>query len=172
MPRKIVDESGAELAPAAPGGLVAADRSAVVDAAIALMEMVPEAVDDDGTGIIANLLAAENWEDLNSQTKLPAGKELVGETLVLRAISRRVSELEDDDEGTGIKLPHYLIIDSVRSGLGTGVRWQTSSPGLVVPIVKLYVWGKFPATVRIDQSDKPTKKGFRPLNLNVLAVNG
>lgn len=172
MPRKIVDESGTELAPAAPGGLIAADKAAVLDMAVSLMEMIPEAVDDDGTGIIANLLAAEGWEDLNTQAKLPAGKDLVGETLVLRAVSRRVSEIEDDEEGNGFSLPHYLIIDSVRSGLATEVRWQTSSPGLVVPICKLYVWGKFPATVRIDQSDKPTKRGFRPLNLNVLAVNG
>lgn len=172
MVRKTIDETGAEVAPAPPGTLAVADKAAVLEAARALLDLVPDATDDDGTGIIARLLEAEGWEDLNQLSKLPAGKDLVGVTMVIRAIAKRESDIEPEDDETGIRLDHYLVIDAVRSGLGTELRWQTSAPALVLPIAKLYVWGKFPATCTIRKAEKPTKRGFWPLNLEVQAVNG
>ena len=172
MAGKTVDQTGREVPPAPPQGLVVADRAAVLEAATALLDLIPDAVDDDGSGIIARLLDAESWEDLNQDSKLPAGKDIHGRDLVVRGMVKRFSDIEPEDDDLGVRLPHYLVIDSVYSGKGTEVRWQTSAPGLVIPLCKLYVWGKLPATVHIHQADKPTKRGFRPLNLEVLSVNG
>lgn len=171
MARQTIDETGAEVVPARAGALQTYTLDQVQDMATAMLDTVPDAVDDDGAGIIARLIEADGWEDLNSESKLPNGQDLVGVMQVLRAISKRPSDLGGEDETTGIKLPYYLMVDSVRSGLGTELRWQTSAPALVVPIIKLFAWGKLPATVEITKADKPTKRGFYPLGLRVHAVN-
>lgn len=170
MTRKIIDESGAEVVPARAGEPVVWTRSQVEVAASALLESIPDMVDDDGSGIYGRLLDAQDWEDLNSESKLPAGKDLVGKRLRVGAIGKRPSDMVAEDGDPGFRLDFYLVIDSVDTATGEMIRWQTSAPGLVLPLAKLHQFGKLPAIVYITQAEKPTKRGFRPINLTVLAV--
>jgi hypothetical protein len=168
--RKTVDESGAELAQANAGPTGVADPAAIFDAAVALIEDIPEAPDGDGLGIIGALLDADDWEDLNRDAHLPNGKDVAGQRLRVSSLARRLSDLGADDGTGGVRLPHYLVIDSVNIDTGEVVRWQTSAPALVVPLAKLHRWGRLPAIVQVNRADKPTKAGFYPLNLHVHAV--
>lgn len=170
MTRKIIDQQGNSTLPARAGDPRELDLAAVTDMAIAMGDSVPEAVSDDGAGIIGNLIGAGSWEDLNTISKLPNGKDMTGRRIIVQAIARRPSELQADDDATGVKLPYYLVVDAVDERTGESVRWQTSAPALVVPLIKLHGWGKFPALVEVRQSDKATARGFRPLNLFVHAV--
>lgn len=171
MAGKTIDQTGAEVSGPGARTLVPADRQAVLEAAASLLALIPDAPDDDGSAILSRLLSAEGWEDLNSQGRLPNGKDVAGPELVVRDLVRRPTELEPDEDGTVIKLDYYLVVDSVTLGRGTELRWQTSAPALVFPLAKLYVWRKLPAVVQVKQSDKATRRGFRPLNLTVLSVN-
>lgn len=172
MAGKTIDQAGNAVVPARAGALQTYTLDQVTDMAIALLDQVPDAVDDDGAGIIARLIEANTWEELNQESKLPAGKDLAGVMMSVQAIAKRPSDINtEDEEGSGIKLPYYLMIDAIRVGHGTELRWQTSAPGLVVPLIRLYLWGKFPAGVEIVRADKATKRGFFPVSLRVHTVN-
>jgi len=170
MTRKTIDEQGNSTLPARAGDPKVFDIAGVVDMALAMASMVPDAVDDDGSGIIGNLLEATSWEDLNAQSKLPNGKDVAGRRLIVQALAKRQSDLTADEDSSGIKLPFYLIVDAVDERTGEAVRWQTSAPALVVPLIKLHGWSKLPALCEVRKADKPTKRGFYPLNLHVHAV--
>jgi hypothetical protein len=171
MGSKTVDEQGNEVATTRAVTPVPADRAAVEQAARALLALIPDAPEDDGSAIMARLLGATDWEQFNEQAKLPNGKDMARRELVVRGMVKRPSELEAEPDGTGLRLDHYLVVDSVTLGGGEEVRWQTSAPALVVPLAKLWVWKKLPAVVRVDVAEKATRRGFRPLNLTVLSVN-
>ena len=171
MPRKVIDQTGAEVATTGPATLVPANRADVERAARELVTMIPEMPEGDGAGILAAILNATTVDELSRQSKLPAGKDLVGVEMKIYDVHRMPSDLEGEDDGTGIRLDDYVIVDALTGRDGTELRWQTSAPGLVLPIAKLYVWGKLPAVIRIQQADKPTKRGFRPLNVAVHATS-
>lgn len=147
------------------GRLTPADRSAIEQTFVALLDRVPDAVDDDGFGIFAGLVNAENWEDLNQQSKLPDARAMVGRRLKVFTVTKRPSDLAEG-------FSHYLIVEAADLTSGESVMFQTSSAGVAVPLIKLHVWGKLPAQVLISEPDKLTKAGHKPLNLTVLAVNG
>ena len=168
MAKTTVDESGAEVAAQPRGNLVPADRAAIQQAALALIQMIPDMPESDGAGILADILNAESPDDLNRGTKLPSGPDLAPCQLVITDVHKMPSDLAGDDDDTGVRLGHYLIIESTSGPYREPIRWQTSAPGLVLPIAKLYAWGKLPALVEIKESDKPTRRGFRPLNLTVV----
>jgi hypothetical protein len=170
MTRKIIDGDGNETVPARAGDPKSTSIAAVTDMALALSGAIPDAVDDDGSGIIGRLLEADSWEDLNSEAGLPNGKDVAGRRLITQAIAKRQSDLVADEDSSGIKLPFYLVIDAVDERTGEAVRWQTSAPALVVPLMKLHLWAKLPALTEVRKADKPTKRGFYPLNMHVHAV--
>jgi hypothetical protein len=149
--------------PKASARIVSASRAELEGVFHDMLEAVPDAVDDDGFGIIAGLLEAEDWEGLNRESKLPDAVDQAGKQLKWTDVSKRPSDL-------GEGLPYYLIIDAVNVATGEAVKFQTSAPGVVIPAIKLQQWGKLPALCQIEKSAKPTKAGFYPLNVTVLAV--
>lgn len=170
MAAKTIDQAGTEVVPARAGALKQYTIADVTDMALAMLAGVPEAADDDGAGIIGRLLDADNWEELNQESKLPNGQDVAGVKMAVQAIAKRASDLAADETGTGIQLGWYLMIDAVRTGHGDQLRWQTSAPGLMVPLMKLHQWGKLPAVVEVTRADKPTKRGFYPLSMTVHAI--
>lgn len=164
---RTVDESGKAVQTKRAPQLVQANRADVQEAAEALIMQLPELPDSDGMGIYAAMLNAEDWEDLGVQSKLPAGKDLVGVEMKIVDVYRKISDLEDTEEdSTGVKLSHFLVIDALIENDTKDLRWQTSAAGLAFPITKLAVWGKLPAKITIQESDK-TRRGFKPLNVKI-----
>lgn len=168
---KIVDESGAEVATTRPGNPVPADRAAVLTAARQLMDLVPDAPDDDGAGILARIIGAESWEDLNAENTLPNAQDMVRRQLRYTGVVKRPSDLASEDDGTGIKLDHYLVCDAVDINNGEVVRFQTSAASVALVIAKMVAFGKVPFVGTILAADKPTRRGYRPLNLTVESVH-
>lgn len=168
MAKETVDETGTEVAQASRGNLVPADRAAVQEAALVLIRMIPDMPESDGAGIIADLLNATSPDELNRSSKLPAGQDLGGTEMTITDVHKLPSDLDGEDDGTGVKLGHYLIVDALVGTWRKPLRWQTSAPGLAVPVAQLYVWGKLPAHVRINRADKPTRRGFYPMNMEII----
>ena len=171
MRNKIIDETGAEVDTTKPTNPVPADRGAVLLAARELMALVPDAPEDDGSGILGRILAADDWEDLNSQTSLPNAKDVANRTLRYTGVVKRESDLETEDDGSGLRLDHYLVVDAVDIHNGEVVRFQTSAASVTLAIAKMVAFGKVPFVGTIRPVDKPTRRGFRPLNLTVEAVS-
>lgn len=170
MRGNIVDGSGREVEATPRGNPVPADRGAVLTAARALMDLVPDAPEDDGSGILARIIGAENWEELNSENTLPNAKDMAGRQLRYTAVYKRLSDLETEDDGTGLKLDHYLVCDAVDVNKGEMVRFQTSAGSVALAIAKMVAFGKVPFIGTIKQSEKTTRRGFRPLNLTIDGV--
>jgi len=149
--------------PAASKAVSARPRAEIEAAFEALLATVPDAVDDDGFAIIAGLIEADDWEGLNRDATLPNAEAMVGRRLKVTGITKRPADM-------GQSMSHYLIADAIDTRTGEVLRWQTSSPGVAVVLVKLHGWGKIPAIIEIAKAPKPTKAGFYPLNTTVLAV--
>jgi hypothetical protein len=171
MRSRTVDQTGAEVVPGKVGEPRALDRAQVETAALALLDLVPDVPEDDGTGIFARLLDADDWEGLNLESKLPNGKDVVGRRLNVSVIGKRVSEVEVEEGSSKFRLPYYLVVDSTDIDNGEMVRWQTSAPALVLSLAKLHQWGKLPAVVQVSEGGKDRPGMSRPLNLTVLAVH-
>jgi hypothetical protein len=163
--RKAITEDGQPTLPTVYKGGSAIDRVAFEESALALLEAIPEAGENDDIAIYAQLLAAESVEDFEVGGHLPAGRDLVGRRLKVEALSRRVSDIEDPDADAKFRLPFYVIPESVDVDSGEAVRWQTSSPGLVIPLAKLHMWGQLPAVVRIVETGKEKAGRSRALGL-------
>jgi hypothetical protein len=144
--------------------IVTRDRAEIERQFAALLEAVPDAVDDDGFGIQQALIEAETWEDLNKESKLPDAPSQAGKHLKVFSIAKRRSEIAEG-------LPYYLIVESVNTANGEAIRWQTSAASVAIVLVKLHSFGKLPALIRIDKAEKPTKAGFYPCNVTVLGVD-
>ena len=170
MSKQTVTETGEVVEYGPSGTVVPADLTAVLEAAIGLLDLIPELPESDGSGIIADLINAETWEDLNRGSHLPAGRDLAGLELVITDVHKRASDIEEDEDDYRVRLPSYLIIDGYQQQPRKPLRWQTSSPGLAVPIMKLYAWGKLPAYVTIVEATSKSNPRFKPLNLIVRAV--
>lgn len=170
MNKQTVTETGEVVEYGPRGTVVPADLAAVTEAAQALLGMIPDLPESDGSGIIADLINAESWEDLNRGGHLPAGRDLAGVDLIITDVHKRVTDIEADEDDYRVRLTHYLIMESLTSVDRKPIRWQTSAPGLVVPIAKLYSWGKLPAHVTIVEAESKSNPRFKPLNLKVRAV--
>jgi hypothetical protein len=168
---KTINPDGTETVPARAGDPRALSKVEVEQAAAALLSTIPDVAEDDGTGILAGILAADDWEGLNMDSHLPNGKDQVGRKLSVQALAKRQSEIEVEDGVTKFRLTHYLIVDSADVDSGEFVRWQTSAPALVLGLAKLHSFGKLPAVIEVYEGGKDRPGLSRPLNLRVHAVH-
>lgn len=137
-------------------------RAAQIEEYGRMILAVPEAEDDDGFGIIAGVLEAGSWEDLNTGGGLPEAEDFEGKRMVIRSITRRESTVE------GAESPWYFVVDA-DSGQPdfASMRFATSSRTIMAQLVKCHVHGWFPIVATVVKSDKATRKGFRPLSLRI-----
>lgn len=160
---KTITENGESTAPALFGAGSALDRQAFEESILTLLSAIPEAGENDDISVYAQLMAAQSVDDFDTGGHLPAGRDLVGRRLKVESFARRVSDIEDDDSDGKFRLPFYLVIESVDTDSGEGVRWQTSAPGIVIVLAKLYSWGQLPAIGHIVEQGKEKAGRSRPL---------
>lgn len=140
----------------------------------AYLAAIPEALDDDGFGMVMDILNASDKSQLIGEPELPSAKDLAEDKNlaghVFRIpgtdIVRRKSTLIDDD-GTE-REGWYLIVPAIDKNTGTLVRFNTSAGTVLAKLVKIAGENWFPCDVTFTLADK-TKSGFRPVNMNVLA---
>ena len=115
--------------------------------------------DENATSILPGILAnAENPLDLFAAGELDAVKNHLGEELTILSVDGvRNSDFE---EGLGI----YLIVTAATPD-GEEIRLAVGSTDGVAKLAALHEMGAFPWKVAFEQSTKPTKNGFFPINL-------
>jgi hypothetical protein len=130
-----------------------------------MLALVPDAEDDDGTGIILDILQATSWEGVNTEGSMPDAEKMLHKEVKVLQISKRESTIEESDTG------FYLVVDYV-DGNGEPGKFQTSSRTITAQLVRLWMLDAFPALVKVCKGDKPTRRGFWPLSLQVIAATG
>lgn len=130
-----------------------------------ILDSIPWDEDDDGTGILTRMLEAQTWEDLNVLGNLPSLESLSPCRLKVLKIAKRESDL-------GGRMPVYLLVDAVNPDSGEMVKFNTSAGQPFLAMAMLHHMGNLPALIEVKPSDKPTRRGYRPLNLTVLAADG
>lgn len=129
----------------------------------AMIMAVPEATEDDGTGMVLQVLNATNWEAVNLGDKLPSFKDLIGKEFQVLAVERRIG---DEQFGGG----WYLVADCVDKRTGETFRAQTSAGVAMAQLVALHNLGAFPVILRVESAN--TRGGREAVNLRVLASGG
>lgn len=128
-----------------------------------MVTMIPEAEVSDGSEMVADVLMATSWEQLNDEAKLPSFEDLAPASFRVNAVTRAVSDIEG---GLGF----YLLVDCQRQD-GTTFKAQTSSAIPMAKLTKLFLLGALPAVVTVSKAQKATRGGKFPLNLHVDAVS-
>jgi len=132
---------------------------------IARLEAIPEpASDDGGLSMVADILSADTWEDLiGDQSGLPKAELVSGKEMLFHSIERHDSTLPDSP------LPYFLVVTCTSLETGEVIRFQTSATTIVAKLVKMAEFGAFPFVGSMHKSTKPTRAGYYPMNLNILA---
>lgn len=148
----------------AAGPVVPKDPQALLEAYPGLVMAIPLAEGGDGSEMVADILAAESWEQLNGdEGSLPNARAVKGRELKVHGITRH----ESTEEGG---IGWYLVIESTDIHTGELVRWQTSSMMVMAKLVKLSQLRCYPALVKISEAEKATKAGRKPLDMAVLSA--
>ena len=135
-----------------------------------MRDSIPEAVDGDGAGMVADILNAESVDQLVGETEFPSAKDIAerypNQMFRLEPnLVRRESTIESE---TDYKMPFYIIA-SLRSQNGETIRFNTSAATVLAKVLKLHQFNALPAVVSFSLADA-TKKGFRPVNMTVHSV--
>lgn len=129
-----------------------------------ILDRIPEPADDDGTGMIIDILNAKTADDLLGEAELPSAQDIAEryprKMFLITDLIRRDSDLDNG-------MPYYVIASLVDESTGETIRINTSAATPLAKIAKLYDFGALPARVAFTLSDKPTKAGYRPVNMTV-----
>jgi hypothetical protein len=124
----------------------------------AMVTAIPE---DDGNAmddILATVLAAATWEDLNKAWESAKGEKLAGRMLRIDTITRHESELAGS-------LGFFLVAKGVDTRTGESIAWPTGSIGVMAQLVRAYLQGWLPLFAEVVIAPRPTKSGFRPQHI-------
>ena len=131
--------NGKSMAPR-PGGQDLARREQVTAAFVQLVNQVPDAPEGDITDLLGPILAAKSWEELNTLDNLPSSKTMLGHTVRVDAIAKKVSE---KDTLTG----YYLLCEGIDTTTGYKGRFTAGGEQAVAVLSQLHVLGALPALV-------------------------
>lgn len=138
-------------------------RTAVLDRLSQMIAALPDALDDDGTGILVGILGASTWEGVNTEGTMPNAEKMAGIRQKIVSLGKKPSDIEGG-------LPFYVVVEAVHADTGEMLKWQTSSDTIVAQLMRLAMLGNIPALVTVEKAPKPTKAGFYPMSLRVHAA--
>lgn len=149
-----------------PGKVLAEplSREVILAQYSAVLEEIPFAEDDGGLSIIANILTATTWEELNRENELDNLQDFVGKRVKVIKLERRISDIEGG-------MPWYLMVDAIDADTGELVKINTSAGSPMAKLAMLHHFGNLPALVKVTKAEKATKAGFFPLDVDVLMVD-
>ena len=139
-----------------------AQRDEVLSRFADMARVLPVAEDDATTSIIDQILKATVVEELDAPGRDTDGDALVGVTFEVQAVTVHTS---DYTEGLGV----FLRVEGARLDNGETISFSTGSVSTVAQLVKAYVSGWLPCVVEIVKAPRPTKRGYFPLHLKVIA---
>ena len=118
--------------------------------------------EDDGAmdRIMAQVLSATSWEDLDKPWEATKVKDIAGRTFVLHGAKRRPSDFRD---GLGMFL--VLSVTDVLTGKDGVI--ITGSAAVIGQIVQAYVLNALPLLVEFVVAERPSQDGYHPHHLKV-----
>jgi hypothetical protein len=128
-----------------------------------LMNDVPEADEDAYARIIADILGAQTPADLDAAWNANGIDKYADVALRVDSIHRMPS---DFDEGLGM----YLVVNAVIPGDGERVTVTTGSVSICAQLIKAFNLKAFPLIVIPRKSKRPTKAGYYPMHLEIVAA--
>lgn len=125
---------------------------------------IPETDDEDASErIVLQLLGATDAAELNAPWDSAPAEELAGKRLRIDTIERRPSDFQD---GLGV----YLVCKGLILDTGEKLVFTTGAISIVAQLVRAHFLGGLPAICELVIAERPTKKGYRPQHLKIMAL--
>lgn len=124
---------------------------------------IPEANDENAyEDIVLQLLNASDAAELNAPWDTDSAEKLAGKRIRIEVIQRRASDYAD---GLGI----YMVCKGTNLESGERFVWTAGSVSVVAQLARAWYLKGFPLICELTIADTPTKNGYRPQHLKVLA---
>jgi hypothetical protein len=127
-----------------------------------MARVLPTAEEDASMSIVAQILQATTVQELDAPWNDTDGEALIGVTFEAQAVTVHQSDYAD---GLGV----FLRVEGVRLDNGEVISFSTGSVSTVAQLVRAYVIKAFPFVCEIVKAERPTKKGYFPLHLKIVA---
>jgi hypothetical protein len=115
--------------------------------------------------IVMRLINAGTDEELNASLTAMGAQEVIGVPFVVHAVRWHRSAFEEGN-------PVFAVIDATLGVDGARVAVTCSSSNVMASLINLVRRDRLPASVVIHKAEKDTARGFRPLRLQVLSLDG
>jgi hypothetical protein len=126
-----------------------------------MASLIPSETTGGMERILAQVLAAQHWDDLDAPWESSSAEALAGKQVVISRIERRPSDFR---EGLGI----FLVCHGADYKTGEPVVVTTSAIGVIGQLVRAYALKALPLVVEFVISERPTKDGYHPHHLKVI----
>lgn len=127
---------------------------------------IPEANDEDAyENIVLQLLQANDAGELNAPWDTNSAEQIAGKRLKIETIQRRASDMAG---GLGM----YMVCKGVNLESGEKFVLTTGAVSVVAQLARAWYLKGFPLICELQIADTPTKNGYRPQHLTVLAFGG
>lgn len=131
------------------------------EAFLAMLGAVPEPDDDAAARIVMEILDAQSIEDLDKPWDVEGMRDYDGSILQVDSITKMPSDYK-----TGLGC--YLVCKCSQPGIGAVFTLTTGSVSIVAQLVRAHTLNAFPLQVIPRQSERPTRKGYRPMHLEMV----
>lgn len=131
------------------------------EAFMAMLEAVPEPDDDAAARIVMEIMQAQSIEDLDKPWDVEGMRDYDGTVLQVQSIAKMPSDYK-----TGLGC--YLVCKCTQPGVGEVFTLTTGSVSIVAQLVRAHTLEAFPLEVVPRQSERPTRKGYRPMHLELV----
>lgn len=125
-----------------------------------MVTMVPGAEDDGINSILAQILKASTWAELSDPWNTEKSAQMVDIDLRIDSITRHDSSYQD---GLGV----FLLIRGKRMDTEDEFAFACGGVSVVAQLVTAYALQAFPLYGTLRRADKPSKRGYYPLHLDV-----
>lgn len=134
---------------------------------LAMFAEMATALDEYDTGggdaILQSIFKAATLDDYNAMFAGDRGMPLNRELKVIRV------RYAKSDFAAG--LPFYLVADVVNPQSGEVKEYTVGATVPVAILTRATFMGHLPMIVKLVESEKPTKSGYKPINVEVLAIS-
>jgi len=122
--------------------------------------MIPAELEDGTEAILARILSAETWDDLDAPWETSSVEDILGKTLRIEKVTRRPSTFKG---GLGM----FLVVTLKDHKTGDTYIKTTGSVAIVGQIAAAYAKGWMPVEVEWMQAERPTENGYYPQHLRI-----
>lgn len=144
-----------------PAPKLAADPAAIRAQFAEMAKGIPDAPEDGGLGIVAQIMEAGSVDSLDDPWRTRDMEKLAGERITVYDLHKLPSDFKD---GLGV----YLVVHAVRAETGEDVTVTTGSVSVVAQLVRAWAMGALPITVIPRIADRPSRNGYYPQHLEIV----